>query len=129
MLLATFNEAQKHTFFHLAHNLVVSDGVTAPGEHAMMEEMRREMDLPADLESHYVEPTGMEDIFDTRRARVICLLSLLRLAYADGAFEIEELGFLSILRRAFGISETDFQRIDNWVRRLVALETEVQGLF
>ena len=129
MLLATLNNDQKHHFFNLAHNVVVSDGELAPGEHLMMEEMRREMDLPADLESRYIEPEGMDQVFDTRRSRIICMVSLIRLAYADGAFEIEEQGFLGILRQVFAISETDFQHIDNLVRRLIALEAEVHDLF
>ena len=33
---------------------------------------------------------GIAEIFDSRRARVVALLNLLKLSYADGAFEIEE---------------------------------------
>jgi len=54
---------------------------------------------------------------------------LLRLAYADGAFEIEEQFFLKDLSRAFEISANDFQLIDNWVRRLISLEREAKAFW
>jgi hypothetical protein len=33
-----------------------------------------------------------------------------------------------VASRAFGVSDEEFQRLDNWVRRLVALEKEAVGL-
>ena len=57
------------------------------------------------------------------------MISLIRLAYADGAFEIEEQCFLKDLSKAFEIPESDFQLIDNWVRRLISLEKEAGAFF
>ena len=37
MRLAMLSQAQKETFFHLAHNVVVSDGETSTGERLLME--------------------------------------------------------------------------------------------
>ena len=128
MFLSSLTDLQKETFFCLAHNVVVSDGELNVGEKIMMEEMRREMSLDDELEPHYVEVQGMETIFDTRRARVIVLISLIRLGYADGAFEIEEQSFLKVLCELFEIDDTEFILIDNWVRRLIALEREANDL-
>ena len=89
-----------------------------------MEEMRREMGLDDELEPHYVDVQGMEHIFDTKRARVIVLISLIRLGYADGAFEIEEQSFLKVLSKLFEVGDSEFILIENWVRRLIALESE-----
>jgi len=52
------------------------------------------------------------------------MISLIRIAYADGAFEIEEQCLLRDLCLPFSIAESDFQLIDNWVRRLISLEAE-----
>jgi hypothetical protein len=90
----------------------------------MMEEMRHEMRLNDELEPHYVDAQGMELIFDTKRARTIVLISLIRLGYADGAFEIEEQSFLKVLCKLFEIADSEFVLIENWVRRLIALEKE-----
>ena len=64
----------------------------------------------------------------SRRSRIVALIALIRIGYADGAFEIEEQCLLSDLCRAFDISDADFGLIQNWVRRLIALEREAQSL-
>ena len=80
------------------------------------------------LEAEYLELHGMDATFDTRRSRVIALLNLIRLSYADGAFEVEEECLLKELSRTFGITEEEFRLLDNWVRRFLSLEEEVRIL-
>ncbi len=126
MFLSSLNQAQKEAFFCLAHNVVVSDGEFQVGEEVMMESMRREMNLKSDFKPHYVDLAGIDLTFPNKRSRSIAMISLIQLAYADGAFEIEEQCFLNDLATAFKISDDDFQLIDNWVRRLIALEKEAQ---
>jgi tellurite resistance protein len=127
MFLSALNQKQKEAFLCLAHDVVVSDGDFTVTEQVMMEEMRREMNLAPTFEAHYLDIWGIEEIFDSRRSRAIALISLIRLSYADGAFEIEEKCFLRDLCRAFKISEEEFSLIDNWVRRLISLEREANG--
>jgi tellurite resistance protein len=126
MFLSTLNQAQKEAVLCLAHNVAVSDGEFQVGEEMMMNEMRSEMNLDPAFDAHYLELAGIELIFPTKRSREIVMISLTRLAYADGAFEIEEQCFLSDLSTVFNISDENFQRIDNWVRRLISLEKEAQ---
>ncbi|MBV1877554.1 MAG: TerB family tellurite resistance protein [Pseudomonadales bacterium] len=126
MFLASLTQAQQQAFFCLAHNVVVSDGELSVGEEIMMEAMRREMNLTASFKPHYLDTNGIGAIFDTNRACTIAMISLIRLGYADGAFEVEERCFLQELCSVFKISEEDFARIDNWVRRLLALEKEAK---
>ena len=129
MLLSLLTDEQKEAFFCLAHDVVVSDGDLTPGEQAMMEEMRREMGLASDFEPHYLGVEGMEQLFDTKKTRATVVISLIRLGYADGAFEIEEQSFLKLLCKTFEISESEFVLIENWVRRLIALEREANAFF
>ncbi len=112
----------------LAHDVVVSDGLLDPNEEGMLDEFKREMDLNVSSESEYLALDGIEGIFDTRKSRMIALLNLLRLSYADGAFEIEEECLLKEISRAFDVTDDDFMLLDNWVRRLVALEDEARSL-
>lgn len=127
MFLTSLTEPQKQALLCLAHNVVVSDGELTTGEQLMMDEMRHEMRLPDDFEPHYLPLEGIEDIFDSRRVRAIAVIALVRLGYADGAFEIEEQCFLSDLCRAFEITEPEFDLIQNWVRRLISLEREARA--
>ena len=94
----------------------------------MIEQLRREIGLSQDFETHYVPLKGVEKIFDSPRARVSVVINLIRLSYADGAFEIEERFLLEEICRLFEIDEQQFSLIDNWVRRLMGLEEEARTL-
>jgi len=126
--LNALSEEQRRVLLGLAHNVVVSDGILDPNEEFMLDDFKREMDLHPRTPSDYVELAGIERIFESRRVRTIAMLNLLRLSYVDGALEIEEECLLKEVSRIFGFGEADFQRLDNWVRRLLALEQEAQTL-
>jgi len=128
MWLSALDERQRHALLGLAHNVVVSDGLLDPNEEGMLDEFKREMELNPTIEADYLELEGIEQIFDTRKSRLIALLNLLRLSYADGAFEIEEECLLKEIGRTFEISSGEFLLLDNWVRRLLALEDEARQM-
>ena len=104
-------------------------GVHLCGEEGMLVELKREMGLSELKELEYLDLQGIHDIFQDRRSRVIVVLNLIKLSYVDGAFEIEEECLLKEIARAFEISDTDFLLLDNWVRRLSALEDEANTFF
>lgn len=119
---------QREALLGLAHNVVVSDGLLDPNEEGMLKDFKREMGLPASIEPEYLELAGIGDVFESRESRVIAIINLLRVSYADGAFEIEEECLLKEIAHAFKLREQDFLLLDNWVRRFLALEEEAQIL-
>jgi tellurite resistance protein len=126
MWLSSLTEQQRHAALRLAHNVVVSDGILDPNEEGMLDEFRREMELLDGAELEYLELDGIEEVFADRRSRMIVLLNLCKLSYADGAFEIEEECLLREISRAFALSDDDFRLVDNWVKRICALEREAK---
>lgn len=128
MWLSALQPDQRKALLGLAHNVVVSDGLLDPNEEGMLEEFKREMELNPNVEAEYLELSGIEQTFDSRKSRFIALLNLLRLSYADGAFEIEEECLLKEVSQVFGVSDEEFLLLDNWVRRLCALEDEARTL-
>ena len=128
MWLAALSVKQREALLGLAHDVVVSDGLLDPNEEGMLDEFKREMELNPALEGEYLELDGIGATFDTRKARIIALLNLIRLSYADGAFEIEEECLLKEVSRGFGIDDEEFELLDNWVRRLLSLESEARDL-
>lgn len=128
MWLSALSAKQREALLGLAHNVVVSDGLLDPAEEGMLDEFRREMELNPALEAEYLELDGIEAAFDTRKSRIIALLNLLRLSYADGTFEVEEECLLKEVSRAFGVEDEEFLLLDNWVRRLLSLEEEARHL-
>lgn len=128
MWLVNLTMVQREALLGLAHNVVVSDGLLDPNEEGMLKDFKREMGLADSIEPEYLELAGIGDIFASCESRVIAIINLLRVSYADGAFEIEEECLLQEVARAFEISEQDFLLLDNWARRLLALEEEAQVL-
>ena len=128
MWLSALSSEQRQALLGLAHNVVVSDGLLDPNEEGMLDEFRREMELHPTAEAGYLELDGVGATFDTRRSRIIVLLNLLRLSYADGAFEIEEECLLKEVGRAFGVTDEEFRLLDNWIRRFLSLEEEARIL-
>ncbi|MDG1134858.1 MAG: TerB family tellurite resistance protein [Pseudomonadales bacterium] len=126
MWLSSLTEQQRHAALRLAHNVVVSDGILDPNEEGMLDEFRREMELLDGTELEYLELDGIEEVFADRRSRMIVLLNLCKLSYADGAFEIEEECLLREISKAFAFSDDDFRLVDNWVKRICALEQEAK---
>lgn len=128
MWLSTLTDGQREALLRLAYNVVVSDGLLDPNEEGMLDEFRREMGLSAVDEIEYLELDGIDAIFTSRRARVVALLNLLKLSYADGAFEIEEECLLKEISRNFEVNDAEFLLLDNWIKRLLALEEEAEAL-
>ena len=126
MWLSSLTDDQRRALLGLAHNVVVSDGLLDPNEEVMLDEFKREMELHPATESDYLELDGIDATFGSRRTRAIAMLNLLRLSYVDGAFEIEEECLLQEIGEAFGIDGDDFLLMNNWVKRLVALEQEAR---
>lgn len=125
MWLQTLEPAQRLAMLNLAHNVIVSDGLLDPNEERMMDALRQEMAIDAEIESRYIELDGLDGVFPTRRSRIVALINLLHLSYADGAFEVEEECFLKELAHVFEVSDATFALLDNWVRRFIQLEQEL----
>lgn len=128
MWLQNLEPPQQLAVLNLAHNVIVSDGLLDPNEERMMDALRAEMGIGSEVETRYIELDGLERVFPTRRARIITLINLLHLSYADGAFEVEEECFLKELARHFEVEDETFMLLDNWVRRMIQLEQELEHL-
>ena len=129
MWLSNLSKNQHQALIRLAHNVIVSDGLLDPNEEGMFDLMKKEMGIENSQEVEYLSLDGIETTFPDRKTRIIVLINLIRVGYVDGAFEIEEECLLRDLANSFDIELDEFELLDNWVKRLVALEKEAQALF
>ena len=128
MWLSQLSGEQQETMLRLAHNVIVSDGLLDPNEEGMLEAFRREMGVPADFQVEYLELEGISRVFSERKERLIVLMNLCKLSYADGAFEIEEECLINEIRKAFDVSEAQFDMLQGWIKRMTLLESEGAAL-
>ena len=128
MWLSQLSREQQETMLRLAHNVIVSDGLLDPNEEGMLEAFRREMGVSADFQVEYLELEGISRVFSERKERLIVLMNLCKLSYADGAFEIEEECLINEIRKAFDVSEAQFDMLQGWIKRMTLLESEGAAL-
>ncbi|MAQ61245.1 MAG: hypothetical protein CMQ10_04120 [Gammaproteobacteria bacterium] len=128
MWLSQLSGEQQETMLRLAHNVIVSDGLLDPNEEGMLEAFRREMGVSADFQVEYLELEGISRVFSERKERLIVLMNLCKLSYADGAFEIEEECLINEIRKAFDVSEAQFDMLQGWIKRMTLLESEGAAL-
>ena len=128
MWLSQLSGNQQETMLRLAHNVIVSDGLLDPNEEGMLEAFRREMGVPEEFQVEYLELEGVGNVFPQRRERIIVLMNLCKLSYADGAFEIEEECVINEIRKAFDVSEAHFNMLQAWIKRMTVLEAEGTAL-
>lgn len=128
MWLSQLSGEQQETMLRLAHNVIVSDGLLDPNEEGMLEAFRREMNVSADFQVEYLELEGISRVFSERKERLIVLMNLCKLSYADGAFEIEEECLINEIRKAFDVSEAQFDMLQGWIKRMTLLESEGAAL-
>lgn len=128
MWLSQLSGEQQETMLRLAHNVIVSDGLLDPNEEGMLEAFRREMGVSADFQVEYLELEGINRVFSERKERLIVLMNLCKLSYADGAFEIEEECLINEIRKAFDVSEAQFDMLQGWIKRMTLLESEGAAL-
>jgi hypothetical protein len=128
MWLSQLSGEQQETMMRLAHNVIVSDGLLDPNEEGMLEAFRREMGVSADFQVEYLELEGISRVFSERKERLIVLMNLCKLSYADGAFEIEEECLINEIRKAFDVSEAQFEMLQGWIKRITLLESEGAAL-
>ena len=128
MWLSQLSGEQQETMLRLAHNVIVSDGLLDPNEEGMLEAFRREMGVSADFQVEYLELEGISRVFSERKERLIVLMNLCKLSYADGAFEIEEECLINEIRKAFDVSEAQFDMLQGWIKRMTSLESEGAAL-
>ena len=128
MWLSQLSGEQQETMLRLAHNVIVSDGLLDPNEEGMLEAFRREMGVSTDFQVEYLELEGISSVFSERKERLIVLMNLCKLSYADGAFEIEEECLINEIRKAFDVSEAQFDMLQGWIKRMTLLESEGAAL-
>ena len=124
MFLNLLTERQKQSFLALATKVVMADGNVVPEESVTLDVRVAEMGgaIKAPPEEIYGVPNY--DIFDTPRARLICVLELLVIAYSDDEFHVDERPIIHQLVEVFGYSPVQMEAFEAWARKQAPLSVE-----
>jgi len=117
---------QKKMLLGMAYSVAVSDGEMSEEEKSMLARIGHEMNIGNEHSFEYVNIESVRSLFKEQATRTIALITLIKIGFADQAYEIEEQCYIDDIRRELGFSDGDFNRITDWVKRLVSLEGEIR---
>ena len=126
MFLNNLSEEQQQAFLKIVHEFVNVDGVE-PEEEALMETYCRETGLSTDDVAEQPVPQLLS-LFETRRSRVSMMLELIGLGHIDQDFSENEQEYLRRFLEEFGWAESEFDILENWVLREIALMQDADEL-
>lgn len=115
MYLFSLNKDQGEKFLSLALTIINSDGEFSHDEKFIFSRIQQELGIMSENKTvEYIEGDSL-DVFDTQQAKNTCVLELINLAYADGKFCENEKQFISHICENFDISQTNMNKMDQWV--------------
>ena len=122
MFLTPLTPAQKRAFMTLATMVMRADGRSSRFERELMKTLTAEMGMPD-------TPEGMDLIaaaaeFVDWESRVRAILELIGIARSDCDFDKRESEVIRDIAREFGITDGEFEILDDWVFRQLALARE-----
>jgi len=128
MFLHELSPEQRRAFLVLARHVIDADHRLAMQEVERLDRLYVEAGVPAETAS---APSGVGDLnllFGTPRSRVVVLLDLLLVAYADGDLHERELASVRSVAARLGVDAGTFEAALDWAQRHQALVDEAAHL-
>ncbi|NQV99955.1 MAG: hypothetical protein HQ483_09690 [Rhodospirillales bacterium] len=117
MFLNALNDSQRRSFLALAARMALADGHISPREIPLLRELGEA--FGHDLEFPVDEVNGPVNTapFDSRASRILTLLGVFVVAYADKHLHVDESVVLSEIIVAFGFHGEDLVHMKSWAKR------------
>jgi len=114
MFLAMLDPEEKQAFAVLAQRLVAADEVFEAAELRALDILWAEMGIESP-EVDRRDESELVAVFGSRRSKVVALLELLGLAYADRDFCLDEESMITAVAHEMGLDAAELARLDRWV--------------
>ncbi len=125
MYLHLLNKNQKEAFLILAQRISMIDGEDDLSELDALNDLKGRLGLTANPDMTAVLADPDVSAFGTHKTRVIAMLELLTLAYADDHLHDAESDMISEISQKFGFDQDMLNTLASWAMR--ALELSRQG--
>lgn len=125
MFLHLLNQKQKEAFLVLAQRISMIDGEDDMNELDALGDLKKRLGVTTNPDMTAVLADPDISAFTSRKTRVITMLELLTLAYADGYLHDAESDMISDLSAAFGFDQDDLNGMAAWA--MDALELSGKG--
>lgn len=125
MFLHYLNSKQKIAFLVLAQRMSMIDGEDDRSERDVLNGLKGRLGITANPSMTAVLGDPDVSVFRSRKSRVIAMLELLTLAYADGYLHVAESDMISDITGTFGFDQEELNALAAWA--MDALELTRQG--
>ncbi len=127
MFLRYLTERQREALLHYAHEMMRIDNMAAAEELVRLDVLRSEAGPQVEAEDVPLEELG--SLFEDRLSRVVLLLEVVGVGYAEKGFSAKESRLANDLADALEIDKDDvLGHIESWVRRQYLMVDEAHRL-
>jgi uncharacterized tellurite resistance protein B-like protein len=117
MLYHLLDDDQKNAFFVLANKLAMADGEDSMEEAESLGSLKAELGGGVEAPMERVLAAVDVSAFASRSARVIAMLELLCIAYADEYMHEAEADLVGEIAESFGFTQTELDAMAMWAGR------------
>jgi len=128
MFLSRLTEPQRQSFMALVTKMALADGKVAPEEVAILDDIAHALGNPEPVSAEEIFGAINIEPFDTEESRILTILGMLVVAYADYNFHVDESTVLDDTIRAFSIPDSKLNALKVWATKQADLMNELHDL-
>ncbi len=126
MFVQYLSERQQSALLHYAYEVMRADNIASSEERVHLETLRSQ--ARPGIEAEDIPIANLASLFEDRLSRIVLLLELVGMGYADNEFSGRESKLIRDIATALDISVEDMTNIDSWVKRQLLLVEEAHEL-
>ena len=126
MFVQYLNERQQSALLHYAYEVMRANRSADARELNQLDVLRSQAQPGVQAEDVAIEE--LPELFDDRMSRIVLLIEVIGMGYADEKFDPQELELIDKITNALTIDEDDVLNIVSWVKRQILLVKETHRL-
>ena len=126
MFVQYLNERQQSVLLHYAYEMMRADSSADAREMIQLDVLRTQMQPGVQAEDVAIEE--LPELFDDRMSRIVLMLEVIGMGYADEKFDPRESELIDKMSNVLTIDEDEVLNIVSWVKRQLLLVKEAHRL-
>ncbi len=126
MFVQYLNERQQSVLLHYAYEMMRADSSADAREMNQLDVLRAQTQPGVRAEDVAIEE--LPELFDDRMSRIVLMLEVIGMGYADEKFDPQESELIDKMADALTIDEDEVLNIVSWVKRQLLLVKEAHRL-
>ena len=126
MFVQYLNERQQGVLLHYAYEMMRADSSADAREMNRLDVLRAQTQPGVQAEDVAIEE--LPELFDDRMSRIVLLIEVIGMGYADEKFDPQESELIDKMANTLAIDEDEILDIMSWIKRQLLLVKEAHRL-